>query len=368
MLTVSVTRGYTLSSEKATETKLNDGFLPTVSLNGLLSTSQVDDKAITKAKLEQSVQDTLDQAGDQSLEDGQVEHQHLKPGKIYFAVDEGSTNAYSATFSPTVAEYEQGLFVKFLAGSRNTGEATFNADGLGPKPIYKRPDRKLETGDIRKNQVVELVYVPALNSGNGGWLMTSLVGQPIGVLGDSLQQPRMNSAADEIEYFTPKANIVVEKLSSPYFVTLVNDTISGTESGDLSLATGSDWSNVDNLLFSGDLPQVEGPEHRQVSVTINATKLQNAGSTISSMSEVSGIVIQWQSYIRTANDFNGLFLWNPESELYDPVAWAEAQNDHLHEYKMIYVPRLEGKQFLFTLVVEDKVTNAGAGFKIIGVY
>ena len=81
-------------------------------------------------------------------------------GKATFAKDAGSTDAYAITLVPTLPNYYNGLHVRFMANTANTGTATLNINSLGAKTIYKGPlvSDVLSTGDIAADQMVEVVY------------------------------------------------------------------------------------------------------------------------------------------------------------------------------------------------------------------
>lgn len=79
------------------------------------------------------------------------------PGSAFYGVDAGGSDAYAVTVTG-VAAYEAGLTVIFDANTSNTGAATIDVNGLGPKSILKRSTQTLDTGDILANDLVTIVY------------------------------------------------------------------------------------------------------------------------------------------------------------------------------------------------------------------
>lgn len=75
-----------------------------------------------------------------------------------YGADAGSTDTYAATLSPVPAAYVTGQGYRFKANTINTGAATINFNGLGPKTIKKLHDQDLADGDIEAGQIVDLVY------------------------------------------------------------------------------------------------------------------------------------------------------------------------------------------------------------------
>ncbi|HRS53474.1 MAG TPA: hypothetical protein P5250_02065 [Bacteroidales bacterium] len=94
----------------------------------------------------------------------------IENNTLQFAIDNGTTNAYSVNLSPAPLSYVTGMLVSFKANSSNTGPATLNVNGLGPKPIRKQSNFDLIANDIKLNQIVTVIY-----DGNN-FQMTSIVG------------------------------------------------------------------------------------------------------------------------------------------------------------------------------------------------
>ena len=68
--------------------------------------------------------------------------------------DTGAVNAYSCALTPPISAYTAGTSYWFRAGNANTGSATINFNGLGPKAIVKQVNQQLTAGDIKAGQWV----------------------------------------------------------------------------------------------------------------------------------------------------------------------------------------------------------------------
>lgn len=75
-----------------------------------------------------------------------------------YAADAGSTDAYAITLSPVIASYTTGQAITFKANTTNTGPATLNINSVGAQAIVKDVSIALDTGDIKANQMVTVVW------------------------------------------------------------------------------------------------------------------------------------------------------------------------------------------------------------------
>lgn len=75
-----------------------------------------------------------------------------------YGADAGSTDAYAITLNPVPTAYSTGMRLYFKANTVNTGACTLNVNGLGAKSIVKSYNIALEDGDIKANQIVEVIY------------------------------------------------------------------------------------------------------------------------------------------------------------------------------------------------------------------
>jgi len=75
-----------------------------------------------------------------------------------YAADAGSTDAYAITVVPAITAYATGQVFVFKANTINTGVCTLNVNSLGAKTIKKDFNIDLADGDIKANQLIEVVY------------------------------------------------------------------------------------------------------------------------------------------------------------------------------------------------------------------
>ena len=106
---------------------------------------------------------------------------------LLIAEAQGSADALTAYFTPTLKELENGLLVHVRAKEKNTGTSpSFNADETGAKPVVKGNNLKLEAADIAgAGHWLEMQYDEALDK----WVLqnpakgiTPQSGVPIGTI------------------------------------------------------------------------------------------------------------------------------------------------------------------------------------------
>lgn len=73
----------------------------------------------------------------------------------YFPVG-GTADAYTVNMQPALASYEEGLRIAFKASNPNTGPASIDIDGLGPRAIKRTDGTDPAAGDI--NGVTEFLF------------------------------------------------------------------------------------------------------------------------------------------------------------------------------------------------------------------
>ena len=85
-------------------------------------------------------------------------------GKALYGVDTGSTDAYAITLFHAPGKYHNGMTLRFVANTANTGAATLNVNSLGAKSIRKGKNVSdtLSTGDIATDQLVQVTYVDSV--------------------------------------------------------------------------------------------------------------------------------------------------------------------------------------------------------------
>ncbi|MFZ6690219.1 GDSL-type esterase/lipase family protein [Undibacterium sp. SXout20W] len=94
--------------------------------------------------------------------------------------DTGVANAYSGVnVTPlTLGTLKHGTVQEVQCLHANTGASTYAPDGLAAKPIYGLGMQPLQGGEIVVNGICDLLYFinPAVNSGNGVWILLSSTG------------------------------------------------------------------------------------------------------------------------------------------------------------------------------------------------
>lgn len=112
----------------------------------------------------------------------------------------GSAGAYVYTPSNTAfpTAYVQGETYAFKVNFTSTGGDTLNVNSLGAKPLYKSSlsgPVALATGDLRANEMVQAVYDAALNSGAGGFHVTSGLSSTGNVVGPASSPTATSSSS-----------------------------------------------------------------------------------------------------------------------------------------------------------------------------
>lgn len=145
-ITLTYSTGRLLGrNEKLTSAKINaivKGI--TISLSGAVSTADLADGAVTAAK--------------------------ATPGAYWYAAATLSGAAYSATYTPAVTGYTDGLELAFKVGSANAGSDTLDA-GAGAKPL-RANGVALAAADIASGTIVIVRYNSTL-VGGGCWEILS---------------------------------------------------------------------------------------------------------------------------------------------------------------------------------------------------
>jgi hypothetical protein len=72
----------------------------------------------------------------------------IQGGKLIYGVDTGTANIYSCALTPAPLAYYDGLAVWLLPANSNSGPATVNINGLGPRNIVRRGGGPLQPGDM----------------------------------------------------------------------------------------------------------------------------------------------------------------------------------------------------------------------------
>jgi hypothetical protein len=87
--------------------------------------------------------------------------------------DSSGTDTITATYSPAITAYTNGMTLGFRSAGANTSSApTFNANSVGAKKIFKAAGAALVAGDIAGDHHDCLItYNSALDTAAGGWLL-----------------------------------------------------------------------------------------------------------------------------------------------------------------------------------------------------
>jgi|GEM_PF-6824565 len=81
----------------------------------------------------------------------------VQMSKLQYAQASGA-NTINLTMSGNLSSYQPGMIVNFKAVNNNTGPVLININGLGNKSLLKNISIPLDSGDIRTNQMVSIIY------------------------------------------------------------------------------------------------------------------------------------------------------------------------------------------------------------------
>lgn len=136
----------------------------------------VEGEKIDTAKLNQTALPTITASGSTAPADLAAGDYSGKfnPGAYFYTTATLSSATYTTV--ATVASYVDGLVLAVKVDATNPAVPQLNA-GAGDKPLYQHGGRtRVEAGDILANTIVEVRYNSSLNSGNGGWEVTTPIG------------------------------------------------------------------------------------------------------------------------------------------------------------------------------------------------
>lgn len=210
--------------------------------------------------------------------------------KIHAATS--GTSTYTATLSPAITAYNQGLALRLKIGSASTAASTLNVNGVGAKKWYRDPSTQIVSGDLNTGYIYNSIYDTGLDGGSGGWLVTdalAMIGATSVVAGRGGNVPA--PVAGEQDYVLAGSGIwrtVNNVLGLPAYVRLAKYVNS-----ELTLNnTGTTTNNIlRSTLFTGGLPQ-------QSTLSVSGFFLTTAGS--------SSCTIRW--YVNTTNSLTGAIL------------------------------------------------------------
>lgn len=83
--------------------------------------------------------------------------QAIQSGKVGYVAAGGTANALTATLSPVPASVPNGMAVRVLIGSANTGAATLNVNSTGALPIVTQRGVAISQGELAAGAIVTFV-------------------------------------------------------------------------------------------------------------------------------------------------------------------------------------------------------------------
>jgi hypothetical protein len=153
--------------------RLRNTAKPSIKIDGLLGTGDIEDGAITEPKLANNAVST------RTIQDGAVTKEKLRYDAHLYQVDQ-DTAPNVVTVSPPEAQrltsLVEGIWltVRVRTGA-NTGPVVLNYAGTERK-MLKANGAELRPGDLRSNMIVELRYNTTMDSGTGAWQVMSGLG------------------------------------------------------------------------------------------------------------------------------------------------------------------------------------------------
>ena len=154
-LSLKVKRGFTVvDGVPFSNADLNAGFLPIITLEGTIGTTDLDPGVIHK--------------------------EQVTPDAYWYADDsDAGANVLVATYDPAPDALEDGLLLAVKVQTANSGAVTFNPNGLGAKPLLKYHDQPMAAGDLEDNQIIEMRYDAEGDGGNGAWQLLTPVASAV---------------------------------------------------------------------------------------------------------------------------------------------------------------------------------------------
>jgi hypothetical protein len=87
-----------------------------------------------------------------------VSSENIQSSELIYALSTGNSNNYIIDLNPAKSSYNLGMVVNFKANFDNTGAATININGLGPKSIKKMVTNELDSKDIKNEQMISIIF------------------------------------------------------------------------------------------------------------------------------------------------------------------------------------------------------------------
>ena len=111
----------------------------------------------------------------------------IRNGASSFAIDGGTANSYIVNYTPTLTALANGMPLRFLVKTTNSGASTITVNGIGPKPLIGGAQQALQGGEVVALGIADVVYSVALDS----WILR-------GCTGGNLQVPVANKSLQAI--------------------------------------------------------------------------------------------------------------------------------------------------------------------------
>ncbi|WP_287994294.1 hypothetical protein [Acidiphilium sp.] len=212
----------------------------------------------------------------------------------------GASNAYTITSGESLSAYASGMRFLWKPNANSTGAVTLNVDGRGAKKVYMPSGSQAGSGDISVNAYYDVVYVPTLDSGNGGF---KIVGAP-DATNTALFLQKSSNLSDLTNAGTARTNLGVSGnlynvTASAFALTLLDDANAGAARATLELGTAA----LKNTGASGD-----------------AVPLLNVANTFSAMQTID--VAGTGSRLQIGPSFNGGTPVNAGDSEIDVTAWT----------------------------------------------
>lgn len=145
---------------------------------------------------------------------------------------------------PAVSAYADRQRFQFVGPNNSTGSVTVAVNGLSALPLYLITGVQAASGDIASGTPYEIIYLSALNSGNGGFQVLSnvpssaVIPTAIGCARGLLMTNNTSTPSTKID-ITAGQTVMVTTGGAPKFVAAVSVTIDLTTTGANGMDTGA---------------------------------------------------------------------------------------------------------------------------------
>lgn len=210
-------------------------------------------------------------------------------GAQIYGVDNGTSDAYAFSMTPTLLAYVAGESFNFFANSANTGASTVNIDGLGVKNLTLPNGSALPTNYIAGGSLVHIVYdgtkfqvLSANSSGGGGASAATQADQEAATSTTIYVSP----GRQQYHPLSPKAWGYIQPtgtLSASYGISMVTQTGTGKIQITWSVAFSTQAYNVNVCLYTqfnriGSVDNSTLPAQTQT--TVNCLCINAVSSTV----------------------------------------------------------------------------------------